>query len=175
MNSLESYNKYRSLMKTGDVLQWKSNSLLGKGIRLRKGGDINHTGIIIRLTEYEGLERRVFTLEALESGVVLNLLSRRLESFDGEVYLHLLKSEYDCTRQSIGERALYCVGIPYDYPSILKECFGNAQMGFNKLFCSETAWYALTGKTEGEAPDPIEFEEYLSDWFVVPHISLLGG
>jgi hypothetical protein len=172
-NDLSIYQSVRDQMRTGDVLQWHSNSLLGELIRERKGGDINHTGLIIRLAEYEGLERRVFTLEALENGVVLNLLSRRLESFDGRVYYHRLLSYYDFQRQLIGERALSCLGIPYDYPGIMKECFGNAEMGLNKLFCSETAWYALTGKTTGEAPDPNEFEEYLSDWFEVPHIQLI--
>jgi len=173
MNALIRYRESRDLMRTGDVLQWDSSSLLGNAIQFRKGGDINHTGVIIRLQEFEGLERRVFTLEALENGVVLNLLSRRLESFSGHCYLLPLKSEYDPQRQGIGERALSCVGIPYDYPGIIKECFGNAQMDFGRLFCSETAWYALTGKTTGEAPDPVELQEYLNDWFVLPRITLL--
>jgi hypothetical protein len=148
MNDLSIYLSVRDSMKTGDILQWDSSSLLGAAIQSRKGGDINHTGIVIRLQEYEGLERRVFTLEALEDGVVLNLLSRRLESFNGHCYLLPLKSDYDCQRQVIGERALSCVGIPYDYFGIIEECFGNAQMGLEKLFCSETAWYALTGKVD---------------------------
>lgn len=172
-NDLTKYLAARDLMKTGDLLQWHSDSLLGEGIRLRKGGDINHTGVLIRLQEYEGLERRVFTLEALEHGVVLNLLSRRLEQFDGQCYFHRLRPEFDPQRQAIGERALSCLGIPYDYPGILKEMFGNAEMGLEKLFCSETGWYSWTGKTEGEAPDPEELEQYLKDWFIEPHIPLL--
>jgi hypothetical protein len=160
-------------MATGDILQWHSNSLIGSGIRARKGGDVNHTGLIIRLAEYEGLERRRFTLEALEDGVVLNLLSRRLETFDGQVYLHRLRPEHDGRRTEIGIRALSMVGIPYDYPAIIKECFGNARVNMDKLFCSEFAWIAETGATDGEAPDPTEFEEYLREWFLEPHIELL--
>jgi hypothetical protein len=173
MNDLSRYYTVRDLMKTGDVLQWHSDSILGAGIRLRKGGEINHTGLIIRLSEYEGIERRVFTLEALEHGVVLNLLSRRLERYDGQVYLHRLTDKYNPLRGTIGERALSCLGIPYDYPSIIKECFGNARMDMSKLFCSETAWFAETGMINGEAPDPGEFEEYMKERFVEPHISLL--
>ena len=173
MNSLSVYNNYRHLTKTGDILQWDSDTLLGEGIQLRKGGNINHTGVVIRLQEYEGLERRVFTIEALEDGVVLNLLSKRLESFKGHCYLHSLRPEFDSQRQVFGERAFSVIGTDYDYPSILKELFGNAQMNLDKLFCSEFAWYSLTGKVDGEAPDPIEFEEYLSQWFIQPHIQLL--
>ena len=173
MNDLSKYNAVKDLMKTGDVLQWHSNSLIGAGIRARKGGDINHSGLIIRMAEFEGLERRRFTLEALENGVVLNLLSRRLEAFNGQVYLHRLRSEYDACRQEIGERALSCVGIPYDYPGILKECFGNAQMNLDKLFCSETVWFAETAITTGEAPDPEELEQYMAERFIQPHIELL--
>jgi hypothetical protein len=173
MNDLSRYNIIRDLMRSGDVIQWRSDSLLGEAIRLRKGGDINHTSIVIRLQEYEGLERRVFTLEALEHGVVLNLLRRRLESFDGQAYLLRLREQFDPQRQAIGERALSCVGIPYDYPGILQECFGNAKMDLKRLFCSEMGWYALTGKEEGEAPDPAELQEYLSEWFIKPMIPLL--
>lgn len=173
MGKLDSYYANRDRMKTGDVLQWDSDTLLGDGIQARKGGDVNHTGLVIRLQEYEGEERRVFTLESLENGVVLNLLSRRLEQFDGHVYFIPLKDDYDPQRGKIGERALSCVGIPYDYPAIIKECFGNAKMDMTRLFCSEAAWYALTGKTTGEAPDPVELEEYLSDWFILPRVAIL--
>lgn len=173
MNSLLTYHNYRHLMKTGDILQWDSSLLLGKAIQIRKGGSVNHTGVIIRLSEYEGLERRVFTIEALEHGVVLNLLSKRLELFNGHCYLHSLRSEFDSQRQLFGERALSVIGTDYDYPAILQELFGNAQMGLDKLFCSELAWYSLTGKTEGEAPDPYEIEQYLSQWFIEPSIQLV--
>jgi hypothetical protein len=173
MNDLTLYDAVKDQVATGDVLQWHSNSLIGSGIRLRKGGNVNHTGLIIRLAEFEGLERRRFTLEALEDGVVLNLLSRRLEVFKGKVYLHQLKKEHDLMRQRIGERALSMVGIPYDYTSIIRECFGNAQMDMDKLFCSEFAWFAETGKMTGEAPDPVEFEEYLAEWFMSPHVEIL--
>ncbi len=174
MLNLKVYEIARDLTKTGDLVQWHSDSLLGAGIRLRKGGVINHTSIIIRLAEYEGKDRRVFTLEALEHGVVLNLLSRRLADYDGDAYLLRLKDKFDPLRGDMGERALACVGIPYDYLGIIKECFGNAQMGLDQLFCSETAWYALTGKTTGEAPDPNEIQEYLADWFINPPIKLTG-
>jgi len=173
MNSLTKYFEVRDLMKTGDVLGWDSDTALGDSIQARKGGDINHTGIVLRMSEYEGQERRVFTLESLENGVVLNLLSRRLESFSGQCYLRRLRPELDSQRTQIGERALSCVGVPYDYPGIMKELFGNAQMDLSKLFCSEMGWYALTGRTDGEAPDPVELEEYLAEWFINPRIPLL--
>lgn len=173
MNSLTEYYKYRDLTKTGDLLQWESSEPIGEIIQARKGEGVSHTGVIIRLQEYEGLERRVFTIEALSNGVVINLLSKRLESFNGHCYLHRLRSELDSQRAEFGERAFSVIGTDYDYEGILKELFGNAQMGLDKLFCSEMAWYSLTGKTEGEAPDPTEIEEYLSQWLIQPHIQLI--
>ena len=172
MNDLSKYEMMKGLMETADVLQWHSNSAIGAAIRMRKGGDVNHTGLILRLGEYEGFAMRRFTLEALEHGVVLNLLSRRLQDFNGKVYLRHLKPEHDGLRKEIGERALSMVGTPYDYPGIISEAFGNARIDMDKLFCSEFAWVAMTGKTEGEAPDPVEFEEALADWFI-PRIEIL--
>jgi hypothetical protein len=172
MNDLSKYEMMKGLMQTGDCLQWHSNSLIGAGIRARKGGDVNHTGLIIRLGEFEGFAMRRFTLEALEGGVVLNMLSRRLESFDGQVYLHHIKPEHDELRAGIGERALSMVGIRYDYPGIIREAFGHAEIDMDRLFCSEFAYIACTGETQGEAPDPVEFEAKLAAWFI-PHIELL--
>jgi len=78
-------------MRTGDMLQWASNSLIGSLIRLRTSRkrpeghpSVNHTGLVLRLQEYEGLDRRVWTPEALEGGFYPNLLSRRLGAFDRE-------------------------------------------------------------------------------------------
>lgn len=146
MNDLYIYHLYRDQMKTGDMLQWSSNSLIGAAIRwktcrnLPEGWPkVNHTSLILRLKEYEGLARRAWTPEALEHGFYPNLLSRRLERFDGEVYWYPLKDEYNDMRQIYGERMTEMFGIGYDFLSLFKQLVMNVSVDVRELFCSESA------------------------------------
>jgi hypothetical protein len=141
-------------MKTGDLLQWHSDSPLGWMIRAKTHSIFNHSGLVIRLAEYEGLERRRFTHEALEHGIVLNLLSRRLEDFNGEVWWYPLKDDWDERRQTIGERALAFTGIGYDYKAIIDQLFAPVQSDCAQLFCSEMCFLAYG--FSGTAPNPGE-------------------
>lgn len=161
--SLELYEAVRDDMKSGDMLAWHSNSLIGAGIRWRTVPSkiskdsplsVNHTSTILRLKEYEGLERRVFITEALEHGTVLNLLSKRLSEFKGYVYWYPLKRSWDAERQAIGERLLQYIGIKYDYKSIGEQILGSVSVDMKKLFCSEYHYLAL-GFT-GIAPNPYQ-------------------
>lgn len=158
------YNSVRQSMSTGDMLGWKSYSLIGKAIRLRTIPEdvpedsplqINHISGIIRLREYEGLDRRVFITEALEHGAVLNLLSRRLESFDGAVWWYPLQETWNPNRCSVGEQALSFIGVPYDYQAIVAQLFGSVSVDVKSLFCSEY-YYRSLGFIEGDAPNPYE-------------------
>lgn len=150
-------------MKTGDVIAWRSDSFVGKVIRLRtvpssvkkdSPFNINHVSSIIRLSEYEGSERRVYITEALEHGTVLNLLSKRLKTFKGNVYWFPLKQSWDIERKRIGERLLQFIGVEYDYKSIAEQIFGSVSVDVKQLFCSEYVHksYGFSGK----APNPHE-------------------
>ncbi len=151
-NDLTRYNEVKDEMRTGDLLQWHTDSLVGWLIREKTGSIVNHSGLVIRLQEYEGLERRRFTHEALSHGVVLNLVSRRLESFHGECWWYPLKPEWNEKRQEIGERALSFTGIGYDYQSIADQIFTDVIADEAQLFCSEMCFLAW-GYT-GTAPNP---------------------
>jgi hypothetical protein len=154
MNKLDLYAAVRDQMKTGDLLQWSSNSVLGALIRWRTNAEVNHSGLVIRLQEYEGLERRRWTLEALEKGFYPNLLSRRLEQFDGRVWWYPLKDELNGQRQAIGERAFSMVGIGYDFLSIFQQLVGRVSADMKHLFCSEGCYLAYG--FQGTAPNPGE-------------------
>ena len=158
------YAKLRDRMKTGDLLQWSSNGLLGWAIRTKTGGDFSHTSGIIRMKEYEGLDRRVFTAESVEgSGVVLKLLSRAIEQYDGSVWWYPLNPEFNGLREAVGTVALERLGIPYDYGSLFKQLLAKVSVGIDRLFCSEY-WYYIygaagvlqTGWDKKKAPNPSE-------------------
>lgn len=167
------YEVVRDQLKTGDCLGWHSDSLIGKAIRWKTVPssvpddsplNINHVSSIIRLKEYEGLQRRVFITEALEHGTVLNMLSKRLEEFKGKVFWYPLKDTWNVERQAIGERLLQYIGIEYDYRSIVEQIFGSVSIDVKKLFCSEYVYksYGFSGK----APNP--YELVCRDYFKSP-------
>ena len=162
-NDLEVYLFYRDQFRTGDMIAWKSNSTIGKLIRWRTVPrsvpedshlNVNHTSGIIRLKEYEGEARRVFVTESLEAGTVLNLLSRRLEKFDGHVWWYPLKDGWNSKRRKIGETALEYIGIKYDYKSIMEMITGSVSVDVKKFFCTEYYYHQLGFK--GKAPNPYQ-------------------
>ena len=152
MNDLSRYRAVKEQMKTGDLLQWRSDSLIGKLICWKTGYDVSHSSLVLRLSEYEGLERRRFTTEALGIGTVLSLLSRRLEGFDGNLWWYPLIDDWDKKRTFIGEMSLSLIGIKYDYKSLIKQIFGVVSVDVQKLFCSEYVY--LCYGFAGEAPYP---------------------
>lgn len=153
---LTKYNEVKDDMKTGDILSWKSKSLIGSLIRWKTGGEANHSSMVIRLSEYEGTERRRYHTEAMERGVYPNLLSQRLQEYDGEVWWLPLKDEYNEARICIGQRLTECWGKPYDYKSIFTQLFAKVSVNMRRMFCSEVVYYALGGT--GKAPNPNELE-----------------
>lgn len=155
---LANYLKWRDDFKTGDLLLYKSNSTLGWLIRLFSRANVNHAGLVIRLAEYGDLKDRRFTLEALEGGVVLRILSRRFEKFNGQIWWYPLKNEFDYSRMSIGAWALLHVGIKYDYKSLFKLAVSRVSSDARKFFCSEYCYMAyeqcgVVDRTE-HAPRP---------------------
>ena len=153
--SLELYDKVRDQMKTGDVLLWHHNSLIGKWIQAKTKSSFNHASMVIRLQEYEGADSRRWTQEAVVPHVTLTFLSRALPVYNGDVWWFPLKDEWEEKRRDIGTRALDLVGIPYDEWGLVKQLFGRTFIELRRLFCSEDVAYCL-GYDKGIAPWPGE-------------------
>ncbi len=163
MNDLSVYNSVRDLMQTGDLILWRSHSLLGILIREFSKAPVNHASLIMRIEPYEGSEGRRFIAEALEHGIVLNLLSKRLTDTDGEAWWYPLNDEWAKKRQEIGERGLKYMGTPYDYDALLKLAMTKVKAQTDEMVCSEFYFESLglTGNipTPGELPSLGIFKE----------------
>lgn len=156
MGDLTLYEQYKQDMRTGDLLLWRANSLLGVAIRAFSHADVNHASLVMHFEQYEGGEHRRFTTEALSPGIVLNLLSKQLERYDGKVWWLRLNADWDARRAMIGTNAMKYIGTPYDYHSVVKNAFGRVSADARELFCSEYCFlcYGLKGTapTPGEMP-----------------------
>ena len=140
------YLRHNQDIRTGDLLSWGSKSALGWIIKKFTKSDINHSGMAIRFADYEEKEgnSRRFTLEALQHGIDLHLISKRLEVHKGKVYWHPLLAKYDDQRPLLGAIALKYVGVKYDYRSLIKNVLGRVSAEASKLFCSEYVYTTFT-------------------------------
>lgn len=131
------YEEARPLLKSGDCLLWRSSTVIGSLIRWFTGHRVNHAGLVVRPYKLGFFYSRRFTLEALEPGVVLRLLSERLRGFDGKVWLHPLADRFDMYRNQVVTKALEQEGVPYDYWSLFRQILGRVSVESSRYFCSE--------------------------------------
>jgi hypothetical protein len=137
---LERYHSMRHMILTGDVIEMASAGIGGGVIRMRTGYDVNHTALVLRANFCQ--HPHLLVLEARGRGVVLNRLSRRLESCSRAYWLEL-SPEWDCRRDVIAAAALEMEGRDYDFGGLFKNLFGRVNADASRLFCSELAYFAL--------------------------------
>lgn len=140
---LRLYYEKRHLINTGDAIQWCSDSIIGRLIRLFSKASSNHTSIGLRLAEFATLIDHRWVVEALAYGVDINRLSRRLERHRGQAWLLPLKAEYDEYRPAIAAWAIEKDGIPYDFESLLKNAIAKVLPEMRRFFCSELYFCCL--------------------------------
>lgn len=138
---LECYYLHRAKMQTGDLIEIRSHSFVGCAIRQVTGKHVNHTALVIRLWQYD--RDHIFILEALEHGIVLNRLSRRLAELDGKALWLALTDSFDMFRPAVGRAGLNYIGVGYDFQGVFRQLFGHVSADARNLFCSEYAYLAL--------------------------------
>lgn len=170
------YEVVKDLLKTGDVIGWDGRNILHVTIDSFTGGDIGHVSQVIRLSEYEGKERRRYHSEATAKGVLASPLSYALEGYVGKVWWYPLKDEWDSLRGEIGERMIALMGRGYDYSTLAKKAFFSPMCDDRLVICSEYIQLTLLGKLigsrvvyDGRVFDPIEL---LSQAFFKPRVKI---
>lgn len=162
MNSLSKYNSVQRLLDTGDLIEWRSKSLIGWMIRLRTGSHVNHSSLVVKF-DFDGCQQRRYILEAVSGGVELKLLSKRLEKFHGRAYWSPLKRGWNGYRNRILGWALNEVGKEYDFCSLLKQLIGYVSVDGERYFCSEfyqaAVEYAQILKHQEKAVQPGGFHK----------------
>lgn len=140
MHGFDLYKTKRELLETGDILEWRSNKLIGRAIRFFTKQNVNHTGGVI-IFPFPGCpEQRVWTVEATEKGFMPIPLSIALRGYTGSVYVSKLKKEYDGSRPDLACAVSKFIGKAYDYTALLRQAFGVVKSDNKKFFCSE-AWH----------------------------------
>lgn len=146
MNDLTLYKSIAPRMDTWDLLTYRTEGIIPSLIHLWSPD--NHAGAVLRLPEFEGLENRRWTLEAVGSGVKLSLLSHVLERVHGEVYWHQLKPEFNDLRNLAGCWGIAQSGVvKYDFKGLFAKAVGWAVPDMAKLLCSEYYYFGALKAT----------------------------
>lgn len=107
--TVDTYAKFRPLIKSGDLLAWSGTSSFGNLIRRWTGSSYSHVGIAWVIGD------RVFVLEALDGrGVVISPLSNRLSCYHIET-----RTNWTVTMEAKA-LALQLIGKPYSYLDALR-------------------------------------------------------
>jgi hypothetical protein len=164
MNNLSQYLAIQPLMRTGDLIEWKGNSLISKAIMQVTGNNVSHSSMVVLSKITEEDEERRYIIEAVRYGVCWNYLSDVLNHYDGTAYWYQLKPEYDHLRSSMGSWLWneYRCDKHYDFGGIIKRYFGKVSLDARRWFCSEICEaclinFGILAPLENGVRDPGDF------------------
>ena len=166
------YEKVRNDMKFGDIISFSGKGDISNIIKWKTQSDISHVGMVYG-TEING-EPRIELIEStslvvepdirskeLHKGVQRQMLSQRLESYEGQAYYHRLNTFLTPAQEASMRSWLFCKWkskTPYDTAQAIgssidlfdKMGFENAP-DYSSLFCSEMVAkaYEIAGLFEG--------------------------
>lgn len=137
----ERYTQVRERIRTGDAVLWRSRGFLPSLIRI--WSDYTHASLVVRLDEYAGLHHRVFLIEALNRGLTLTLLSKRLAETAGGAWLFQPEGLDDDQIAKLRVSALVNAArqVRYDFKGLVANMLGRVSMDARRYFCSEHVWH----------------------------------
>ena len=137
MRDLTQYDGLRPMIKTGDLVEFASNGVIGKSIMAVTGKQVSHSALVVRLPYLDSPRR--FIIEAIRTGLEFQLLSDVLQHYDGRVIWYGLKKEHDDKRNFIGEWAFNELAKHkhYDFGGVVAQLWGRVSLDSKKYYCSE--------------------------------------
>ena len=137
------YAVLRPCLRTGHVILWRGNGLLGRAIRLFS--EYSHASLVVRLFKGEERRQRVYLVEALESGPQLRHLSKRLAGYDGVAHVWMPATLTPLRQAAIKPWAMdRCAdGEGYDFLGLFRNILCRANADARRYFCSELVWAAM--------------------------------
>jgi len=139
VNDLTEYYKYRDEMAVGDGISFRGTGFVSDAISFFTGQERTHWGNVGDWVTFGGTQQkpRLPLFEADQGEYNIRSLSKKLMSYEGEVYWHQLKLQFNGWRVNMWRKMWDMVGIKYDYKSLFANIFGRQPAEESELFCSE--------------------------------------
>lgn len=164
--SLDIYEQYRPLMKTGDVIAFDGNSGFSKFIKLFTHSPYSHTAMILKddsslfgetlllIESTTQIKMSDVTGNEAIKGVQMHFLGQRLSTYEGSAFWIPLKNPIPKQQQQemlAWLRNIYAEKVSYTYirvwgiplAKIENACGIKLKLDYSKLFCSELVTRAL--------------------------------
>jgi hypothetical protein len=152
-----SYEALRSRLRTGHVILWQGDSLLSRAIRCFS--EYSHASLVVRLFDRDDRRQRVYLVEALETGLELRHLSKRLAGYSGRarVWMPPVRPfQQSVARQFAVDRC--ADAIRYDYGGLIANILCRVSRDASHYICSEFVWddliHAGVVRATDRAPRP---------------------
>lgn len=136
------YSDVRRSLGTGHVILWQGDGLLSRAIRIFS--EYSHASLVVALFDEAGQRNRLYLVEALETGLELRHLSKRLAGYAGRVRVWM--PPLRVMQQSIIQQWALdrCAdAIRYDYGGLFANILGRVSRDARRYICSEFVWDAL--------------------------------
>ena len=138
MNDLTKYYQVRGLMAIGDGISFKGTNCISGAISFFTRQERTHWGNVGDWVMFSGTQKHKLPLfEAAQGEYNIRSLSKKLMFYEGEVYWHQLKAEFNEWRINMWRKMWEMVGIKYDYKALFANILGRKSIDSKKLFCSE--------------------------------------
>ena len=133
---LTEFEKYAPFMGDFDHLEWRSEGLVGKAIRLKTKDFFNHTEAVI-------INHGEIMAGGADPDVKTRLLENVLKEFKGEAFWYPLKPEYNKYRHELARKFIRYTGTGYDYGNLFRQLWRRVQPNAKEIFCSEALFLTV--------------------------------
>lgn len=144
------YSDVRGLIRSGDLIEFAADSLLGRLIRGRTGQPVNHTAMALwmdpRVWAHDNrqtLAPRLYVLEAISNGFRPTYLSQAVRAYGGKIYWAPMHPRWDSHRGAVVYNACQVEGTAYGYVDLVTQLWRRTPLDRTHLFCSEAAQWAF--------------------------------
>ena len=144
MKSAE-YSDIQPIVNNGDLIEIRSEGLIGKAIRIVTGQYVNHSALVVVFNLHNSMYSRRYIIEADEKGFHLSYLSDVVARNSGRIYWSKVSPLWHAHRESFAMQALALEGRPYDWADLINNISGPVRLDATKLFCSEAIQAAAIG------------------------------
>lgn len=134
------YSEIRDKIRDGDLLLWRGNGLVARGIQTLGHQYHNHASFAFVFNKH--YTKRVMLFEALVHGIEPEFLSARVNSYNGRCWWYQLDAKYEAYRPAIYQAANNYGGTGYDFKGLFKNIFSYVFVDVERLFCSEYVYAA---------------------------------
>jgi len=139
----KTYQKYRDLIKTGDLLLFHATDIISRIISWKTKSKATHAAMAFWLQSDMGTAR-LYILESVAFGLFPTYLSNRVAWYlpHGDIYWHKMREEWASEGARAADNLLEKVGTYYDYQDLILQAFKRVTLDPLRLYCSEAVVWA---------------------------------